>query len=269
MPNSVFLVPSFLRRIASLNIQSPDIMNSLFSNQLMSLWKVESLFRIRVLLATYVNVKDVDKIYVKAGIYHGAEALCEEKLTKNVVPQTPRWNELLEFDIYIPDIPRNARLCFSICAITYRKRREEHCAIAFGNMQLFDFKSRLLSDRININLWPMPKGFDDLLNPLGMIGSNPNNDSSCLQIEFDRFSPPVVFPPESQIEEYATFINKLELEKNLPAFAAHTQSSCRYQSQEPVPLNDKNHLNEILNRDPLSELSEQERTYCGDSAPFY
>lgn len=222
----------------------------------MSLWKVESFFRIRVLLATYVNVRDVDKIYVKAGIYHGAEAMCEEKQTNLVEPQNPRWNEALEFDLYIPDIPRNARLCFSICAYTNRKKREEHCAIAFGNMQLFDFKSRLLSERININLWPMPKGFDELLNPLGMIGSNPNNDSSCLQIEFDRFSPPVVFPPETQIEEYATFINKLEREKNLPAFS---QTSTRYQSEEPVPPNDINQLNEILRRDPLSELSEQEK----------
>ncbi len=225
----------------------------------MSLWKIDSYFRIRILLATYVNVKDVDRIYVKAGIYHGPEAICEERCTKFVVPQNPRWNELLEYDLYIPDIPRNARLCFSICAVTYRKRREEHCAIAWGNMQLFDFRNCLLSDRININLWPMPKGYDELLNPLGMIGSNPNNDSSCLQIEFDRFTLPVVFPPENQIEEYAAFINKLELEKKLPAFSVDSQSSSRYQSDDPVSQNDLLQLNEILKRDPLSELSEQEK----------
>ncbi len=225
----------------------------------MSLWNIDSYFQVRILLATYVNVKDVDRIYVKAGVYHGPEAICEEKCTQFVVPQNPRWNELLEYDLYIPDIPRNARLCFSICAVTYRKRREEHCAIAWGNMQLFDFRNCLLSDRININLWPMPKGYDELLNPLGMIGSNPNNDSSCLQIEFDRFTSPVVFPPENQIEEYAAFINKHEREKNLPAFSPDSQSSSRYQSDDPVSQNDLLQLKEILKRDPLSELSEQEK----------
>lgn len=227
----------------------------------MSLWKVDSLFRIRVILATYVNVRDVDRIYVKAGIYHGAEALCEEKLTKYVAPHNPRWNEMLEFDLYIPDIPRNARLCFSICAVTYRKRgnREEHCAIAFGNMQLFDFRSRLLSERININLWPMPKGHDELLHPLGMIGSNPNKDSSCLQLEFDRFTAPVLFPPESQIEEYASFVVQLEQEKSLSPSGVDPQQSCRFQNQEPLQDNEMVQLQEILNRDPLSELSEQEK----------
>ena len=65
----------------------------------------------------------------------------------------------------------------------------------------------------------MPKGIDELLNPLGMIGSNPNNDSSCLVIEFDRFALPVVYPLESQIEEYASTINRHEREKILPIFA--------------------------------------------------
>ncbi|CAG2164937.1 unnamed protein product [Oppiella nova] len=261
VPKSAFLMTSFMRRIGSLSIgsQSSDILNGLQNNQLMSLWKIESFFRIRVVLATYVNVRDVDRIYVKAGIYHGAEALCEEKVTQHVVPQNPRWNEMLEFDLFIPDIPRNARLCLSICAATFRKRRDEHYAIAFGNMQLFDFKSRLLSDKININLWPMPKGYEDLLNPLGMIGSNPNNDSSCLQIEFDRFALPVVYPPDPQIEEYAIFINKWRQKKDQASGSADSQSSSRYDCDDAVPVQEMPQLHEILRRDPLSELSEQEK----------
>jgi len=45
-------------------------------------------------------------------------------------------------------------------------------------------------------------------NPLifHITGSNPNNDSPCLEVEFARFSQPVSFPKDSQIEEYAACI---------------------------------------------------------------
>lgn len=56
----------------------------------------------------------------------------------------------------------------------------------------------------------MPKGMDELLNPVGMVGSNPNKDSPCLEIEFERFANLVTFPSMQQIEEYAQFVTKLE-----------------------------------------------------------
>ena len=37
-----------------------------------------------------------------------------------------------------------------------------------------------------------------------IIGSNPDKETTpCLEIEFDRFSNPVAYPPEQQIEEVA------------------------------------------------------------------
>lgn len=41
-----------------------------------------------------------------------------------------RWNEWLNYDMYIPDIPRAARLCLSICSVKGRKGAKEvsnHC----------------------------------------------------------------------------------------------------------------------------------------------
>ncbi|XP_054159781.1 phosphatidylinositol 4,5-bisphosphate 3-kinase catalytic subunit alpha isoform-like [Oppia nitens] len=259
-----------------------DIYQSLQRKELMSLWTINSYFRISVLSATYVNVRDVDGIYVKVGIYHGAEALCQDRATAKVAPQNPRWSETIQFDLYAPDIPRSARLCFSICAVTQRKRREEHYAIAFGNIQLFDYRSQLMADRLNITLWPMPKGYDDLLNPLGMIGSNPNKDSSCLQIEFERYSHPVVFPPDGHIEEYANWIIKMEKSRrdltgnratpaadNIQTAAAATaersQRIARYDIgvdvSAEVSAQELAQLTDILRRDPLSELSEQEKDF--------
>lgn len=36
-----------------------------------------------------------------------------------------RWNEWLDYDMYIPDIPRAARLCLSICSVKGRKGAKE------------------------------------------------------------------------------------------------------------------------------------------------
>ena len=42
---------------------------------------------------------------------------------------------------------------------------------------------RLLAGRMGLNLWGVPKGNDDLLNPLGPTGKNPNSESTKLEVE--------------------------------------------------------------------------------------
>ncbi|PRD35280.1 UNVERIFIED_CONTAM: Pik3ca [Trichonephila clavipes] len=236
LPHCEFRMPSFLRRAP------PPPTNE----ECISLWNVDAMLRIKVLWATYVNVRDVDKIYVKTGIFHGTEPLCPTRDTSQVVFSNPKWEEWLEYDLFVPDIPRSARLCLSVCSVSRRKRREEHCAIAWGNINLFDYKDRLLSDRVSVHLWAMPKGMDELLNPIDTTGSNPNRDSPCLVLEFERFSSTVVFPTMGEIEEYANFVSKIEVQeesKRMPSEAASEFET----------------LKEIIERDPLSEISEQEK----------
>ena len=36
---------------------------------------------------------------------------------------------------------------------------------------------------MGLNLWGVPKGNDDLLNPLGPTGKNPNSESPKLEVE--------------------------------------------------------------------------------------
>ena len=62
------------------------------------------------------------QLYVKAGVYHGTEPLCPVKDTEVVDSSNPKWNQWLEFDLYIPDIPRSARLCLSICAFSRKQK---------------------------------------------------------------------------------------------------------------------------------------------------
>lgn len=46
-----------------------------------------------------------------------------------------------------------------------------HYAIAWANINLFDFTNRFLSDKMSVKLWPMPPGLDDMLNPIGVPGN--------------------------------------------------------------------------------------------------
>ena len=62
------------------------------------------------------------QIGVRAGLYHGSTKLCEEKFSREKEGPSPDWNEYLEFDINMCDIPRMAKLCLGIYAKRKRVR---------------------------------------------------------------------------------------------------------------------------------------------------
>lgn len=51
---------------------------------------------------------------------------------------------------------------------------QEHCPLAWGNINLFDYTHTLVAGKMALNLWPVPHGLEDLLNAIGVTGSNPN-----------------------------------------------------------------------------------------------
>ena len=57
------------------------------------------------------------QVCVRAGLYHGDEALCN--IPNTLSRDTPNlfWNEYLDFEIPVCDIPRMARLCFLIYGV--------------------------------------------------------------------------------------------------------------------------------------------------------
>lgn len=57
------------------------------------------------------------KVGVQAGLFHGGKPLCEsQKTTEKVVSKdgNVEFEEELQFDIQISNVPRMARLCFAI-----------------------------------------------------------------------------------------------------------------------------------------------------------
>ncbi|XP_067658198.1 phosphatidylinositol 4,5-bisphosphate 3-kinase catalytic subunit alpha isoform-like [Haliotis asinina] len=232
-----FFLPSY-------SVRGIQALNEINNQQTVSLWDVQAMLRIKMNCATYVNVKELGKIYVKACVYHGTEPLCEARNTQQVDSTNPRWDQWLEF-LPIPDIPRSARLCLSICSVSKRKNKKVHYALAWGNLQMFDFNDRLLSEKISLHLWPMPQGMDDLLNPIGSPGSNPDKDCPCLELEFDRFSHPVRYPPDSHFEQLANHIT-------------HRDTYSQIDTKQELER-DRKMLEDIISKDPLSDLSEQDK----------
>ena len=56
---------------------------------------------------------------MRAGIYHGGESLCMPVATsRGAAPEKAEWNEILEFDIPVQELPRCAKLCFVILGAT-------------------------------------------------------------------------------------------------------------------------------------------------------
>uniref|UniRef100_A0A8C4DE60 Phosphatidylinositol 4,5-bisphosphate 3-kinase catalytic subunit alpha isoform n=1 Tax=Dicentrarchus labrax TaxID=13489 RepID=A0A8C4DE60_DICLA len=254
LPIDNFTMPSYARRIST----ATPYMNGETATK--SLWTINGTLRIRILCATYVNVniRDIDKIYVRTGIYHGGEQLCDNVNTQRVPCSNPRWNEWLNYDMYIPDIPRAARLCLSICSVKGRKgAKEEHCPLAWGNINLFDYTHTLVAGKMALNLWPVPHGLEDLLNPIGVTGSNPNKETPCLELEFDHFSCPVKYPDMTIIEDHANWNISRELGFNY----CHTGLSNRLARDNPLTDTDNEQLRQVCNRDPLSEITEQEKDF--------
>ncbi|XP_045439656.1 phosphatidylinositol 4,5-bisphosphate 3-kinase catalytic subunit alpha isoform isoform X3 [Pipistrellus kuhlii] len=255
LPMDCFTMPSYSRRIST----ATPYMNGETSTK--SLWGINSALRIKILCATYVNVniRDIDKIYVRTGIYHGGEPLCDNVNTQRVPCSNPRWNEWLNYDMYIPDLPRAARLCLSICSVKGRKgAKEEHCPLAWGNINLFDYTDTLVSGKMALNLWPVPHGLEDLLNPIGVTGSNPNKETPCLEMEFDWFSSSVVkFPDMTVIEEHANW----SVSREAGFSYSHAGMSNRLARDNELRENDKEQLRAICTRDPLSEITEQEKDF--------
>ena len=79
LPNPDFRIPGYMRKVtASSGAGSARAATS------DSLWKVHHNFRLHVRSATYVNMKDVDLLYVRVGIYHGNEPLFPERQSRQV-----------------------------------------------------------------------------------------------------------------------------------------------------------------------------------------
>lgn len=227
-------------------------------------WEVHSQFKITLLKGTKVNAEEAAKVQVRAGLFHGTELLCKPAVSCESSGLSEHlWNRTLEFDILVCDLPRMARLCFAIYAVmdkvkkqkltkntqvnkyqTIRKAGKVHYPIAWVNTMVFDYRGQLKTGDIVLHTWSsFPDELEEMLNPIGTIQTNPyTENATALHIYFPDYSGhPVTFPQFDKILEKAAEI------------ASTTDSMGRGGKKFHIELK------EIMERDPLSQLCENEK----------
>ncbi|VDM37260.1 unnamed protein product [Toxocara canis] len=171
-----------------------------------SLWELDENVKMRVHSASHITVSDIDRIYVKAAVYHGTN-LIVNKESEWVSPSNPRWsNGWIDFDVYLKDLAPATQICLSLVAVK-QKKKEEHTGIGWVNIRLFDWNCELLQGKFTLYLWPFSKHCNDLLYPLGQTGSNDNRDTARIEVEFYEHGSIVEFP---SFEHIGAYVNKLD-----------------------------------------------------------
>ena len=246
IPESKLHMPAYLRKVVA-PPQNPPKEDKL--------WDWEGFFRLFVISATYVNVKEADLICVRAGLFHGTDPLCKVRTSKEVAHAHPRWDDTLEFDITYTDLPRAAKLCLSLCSIRKKKNGgEDFTMLYWGNLNVFDYKHRLaLTGTMYLNLRPAPKEMEELLYPIGASGTNSTvRDAPTLRLGFEKTNRITLYPNMRDFDKYGEFLDSL------------TSSSRQYnvnhiRASDQISPEETQILDDIIKRDPLAEISEQEK----------
>ncbi|KAK0150945.1 Phosphatidylinositol 4,5-bisphosphate 3-kinase catalytic subunit delta isoform [Merluccius polli] len=176
------------------------------------LWSINEPLHIQLLQGNRVNADEGMKLVVQVGLFHGSELLCKVVTSSEVaVGSEPAWNQRLEFDISVADLPRMSRLCFALYTVmektkkprgTKKKSKRADCPIAWVNTMVFDYKDQLKTGEFLLSMWPsVPDDKSELLNPMGTVEKNPNVDSAAgLLICFPNVrSQPLYYPPHDKI----------------------------------------------------------------------
>ncbi|XP_028274773.1 phosphatidylinositol 4,5-bisphosphate 3-kinase catalytic subunit beta isoform [Parambassis ranga] len=229
-------------------------------------WDMSSPFKIALVKASKVNAEETAKVQVRAGLFHGTELLCKPAVSSESSGRSDHmWKDnTLEFEIAVCDLPRMTRLCFAIYAVmdkvkkqkstknahinkyqTIRKAGKVHYPIAWVNTMVFDYKGQLKTGDIILHCWSsFPDELEEMLNPIGTIQTNPYTENATeLHIHFSEYSShAVIFPPFDKILEKAAEIAKAN--DSLPG-----RGGKKFHIE----------LKEIMERDPLSQLCENEK----------
>ncbi|PRP86674.1 phosphatidylinositol 3-kinase [Planoprotostelium fungivorum] len=187
-------------------------------------------------------------LFLEIGLSYGMEPVCPFGYTKKVqlsvqnIDGQPKssalWAEWLTLDTKISQIPREARITITLYA-TKNKEMEPYelmyggnnlCeALAWVTYPVVDVQGSMVHRILTLSMWVRGKA-----NPIATPINNPIFDGFSIILEFPDTPHPIVFPLESgNVREKNTIITPTK--------------------------NQQDKLDEILDRDSLSDLSKSER----------
>uniref|UniRef100_A0A672U2Q8 phosphatidylinositol-4,5-bisphosphate 3-kinase n=1 Tax=Strigops habroptila TaxID=2489341 RepID=A0A672U2Q8_STRHB len=202
----------------------------------LSVWDISNPFKIILLKGNKLNTEENAKVHVRAGLFHGTELLCKTIVSTEISGRSDHvWNEVLEFEINVCDLPRMARLCFAVYAVMDKmktKKSTKHYPVAWVNTMVFDYKGQLKNGELVLHSWSsFPDELEEMLNPMGTVQTNPyTENATALHIRFQEYAKqPINYPPFDKVRYDGRGGKKFYVV-----------------------------LKEIMERDPLSQLCENE-----------
>ncbi|XP_051874228.1 phosphatidylinositol 4,5-bisphosphate 3-kinase catalytic subunit beta isoform isoform X2 [Pristis pectinata] len=228
-----------------------------------SIWDVNVPFKIVLVRGTKVNADEALRVQVRAGIFHGTELLCKPVVSSEISGKNDLvWNETLDFEINICDLPRMSRLCFAVYGVMDKVKKQKstknvskyqtirkagkHYPIAWVNTMVFNFRGQLKNGDLLLHCWSsFPDELEEMLNPMGTTQTNPyTENATALQIQFQEYSKsPIFYPAFDKILEKAAEIAR-----------SNDTLSTAGRGWKKLHIE----LKEIMERDPLSQLCENE-----------
>ncbi|KPL97520.1 phosphatidylinositol 3-kinase catalytic subunit-like protein [Sarcoptes scabiei] len=190
--------------------------------QIISSWSLDRKLLIKIHSAHINHLQfnnDITRVAVVVGIFHGGEILCDSHMTVPVtladlvksssqnpnmeIIDTISWEEDIVFNLKVSDLPRMARISFTVVGFTgsqshkklSQSRQSKPIPIAWANINFFDYRGHLWESSTTLSMWLHDNDnecFDDahsVFNPLGTVVPNPNIDQTIfLTISFTKYS---------------------------------------------------------------------------------
>lgn len=174
---------------------------------------------------------------VNAQLFHGTTAL-----SRTISTLDYGFKQRFDFDITIQNIPRCARLCFTICASPRTgKSNNSLIGMYWVNMQVFDYKGRLVTGEQSLGVWKFPDEQKPTIYPQGTPGSNADPSCQALQV--------VISPAQSCENVLIVFPSKDEIDDTIK----REEKFSEYK-HEPISFSK---LDKIMAIDPVAELSQE------------
>lgn len=180
---------------------------------MISLWDCERNLRVKLLGFDIPELpsKTPQHVYVEASIIYGSKVVSSVSSSSKEFAEEVLWNTWLEFNILLKDIPRGAKIGFTVNACNidtspksnagnkvpdYQKGKGK--VLYFVNLQLIDHRSLLSQGSHTLHMWSFPEQEEEAFTYEGdklSTATNPDvAKSMAITFLLDRYSFSVVVP---------------------------------------------------------------------------
>ncbi|XP_040009152.1 phosphatidylinositol 4,5-bisphosphate 3-kinase catalytic subunit gamma isoform [Xiphias gladius] len=230
---------------------------------MISLWDCNRKLRVKLLgfdIPTFPS-KCPQSVYVEASILYGSKVLSSVSSVPKAFADEVLWNEWLDFDVLLRDLPRGAKLGFTINASgddisLSTKDSGEGKVLYFVNLLLIDHRSVLSQGPYTLHMWSYPDMEEEAITyQADKLSSATNPDiANAMAISFllDRYSFPVVLPNSFSHSECSDGPTS-SLSPTISIASSHAPSSSSSSPSSTLPSTDSSSLHVKPLLDPSTD----------------